>query len=269
MMTAKRTNKIRKSFTIVLITITMMLLMACTASAAKINRKSASMKKGQSLQLKVSGTKKKASWKSSKKSVATVSKKGVVKAVAPGKATITAKFGGKKYTCKITVKTVTNNATQNGAVSSGSVAATAAPATSRLALDGNTSGMSAQEAVVYKKMLSMKKAYPEGMKWNNDNFYEWNAGFFCGGFGCSGFAFLLSDVAFGDTMASRHTNFGNIKVGDIIRYKNNKHSVVALKVTDTEVVVAEGNFNGSIHWGRVISMEEIRATGTYVMTRYA
>jgi hypothetical protein len=42
-------------------------------------------------------------WTSSKKSVATVSSKGVVKAKKKGTATITAKVSGKKYTCKVTV----------------------------------------------------------------------------------------------------------------------------------------------------------------------
>ena len=43
-------------------------------------------------------------WKSSKKKVATVSKKGKVKAKKPGKTTITAKVGKKKYKCKVIVK---------------------------------------------------------------------------------------------------------------------------------------------------------------------
>ena len=43
-------------------------------------------------------------WKSSKKKVATVSKKGKVKAKKPGKTTITAKVGKKKYKCKVMLK---------------------------------------------------------------------------------------------------------------------------------------------------------------------
>ena len=45
---------------------------------------------------------------SSKKSVATVSSKGRVKAKKKGSATITAKVGKKKYTCKVTVKKASN-----------------------------------------------------------------------------------------------------------------------------------------------------------------
>lgn len=50
------------------------------------------------------GTKKKVKWSSSKKKIATVTKKGVVKAKKKGTAKIVAKIGKKKYTCKVVVK---------------------------------------------------------------------------------------------------------------------------------------------------------------------
>ena len=68
----------------------------------KINKKVLSLEVGQSRNLKITGTSKKVKWSSSDKSVATVSKKGSVKAIAPGSATITAKVGKKKYTCEVT-----------------------------------------------------------------------------------------------------------------------------------------------------------------------
>ncbi len=77
------------------------------ASAKKISlsKKSATLKKGKTLKLKLKNAKaSKVKWSSSKKKIATVSKKGVVKAKKKGKATITAKYKGKKYKCKITVK---------------------------------------------------------------------------------------------------------------------------------------------------------------------
>ena len=97
----------------ILTVITILLLIVCMAvpvsAAGKINKKKATLKVGQTLQLKVTGTKGKVKWKSSKKSVATVSSKGRVKAKKKGSATITAKVGKKKYTCKVTVKKPATN----------------------------------------------------------------------------------------------------------------------------------------------------------------
>ena len=81
------------------------------AKGAKLNKKTVYLAPGMTVKLKVTGTKKKVTWKSSNKKVATVSKKGKVKAKKKGKATITAKAGGKKLSCKVIVeKKTTNNA---------------------------------------------------------------------------------------------------------------------------------------------------------------
>ena len=74
------------------------------ASKVKLNKKKATLYVGETLKLKVQGTKSKVEWSSNKKSVATVSSKGKVTAKKKGTATITAKVDGKKYNCKITVK---------------------------------------------------------------------------------------------------------------------------------------------------------------------
>lgn len=76
-----------------------------TAEAAvKMSSSKATMVRGQKKTLKVKGTSKKAKWSTSNKKVATVSSKGVVTAKGKGTATITAKVGKKKYTCKVTVQ---------------------------------------------------------------------------------------------------------------------------------------------------------------------
>lgn len=46
------------------------------------------------------------------------------------------------------------------------------------------------EAQAYTAMMALKDDYPEGMRWTNDNFYEWKGGIYYGGYGCAGFAFL-------------------------------------------------------------------------------
>lgn len=70
----------------------------------KLNKKKLVLTVGKKAKLKVKGTKKKVKWSSSKKKIATVTKKGVVKAKKKGTAKIVAKIGKKKYTCKVVVK---------------------------------------------------------------------------------------------------------------------------------------------------------------------
>lgn len=77
------------------------------AKKMKLSKKKLTLKVGQSKKLKVKNKKGKVKWTSSKKKIATVSKKGVVKAKKAGKATIKAKITYKKkkttLTCKVTV----------------------------------------------------------------------------------------------------------------------------------------------------------------------
>ena len=73
------------------------------AAKVKLNKKKISLCTGETYQLKVTGTNKKVKWSTSNKKIATVNK-GKVTAKRKGTATITAKVGEKKYTCKVTVK---------------------------------------------------------------------------------------------------------------------------------------------------------------------
>src|SRR5699024_8323694 len=68
----------------------------------KLNKTSAQISVGGSVSLKLTGVSGTVTWKSSKSSVASVSK-GKVRGKKVGKATITAVCGGKKYTCTVTV----------------------------------------------------------------------------------------------------------------------------------------------------------------------
>lgn len=145
----------------------------------------------------------------------------------------------------------------------------------QIALDGQTfyiHGIGLSDAKsdrqVYDIIMAQKAVFPEGMHWTNDNFYAWKGGTYVGGFGCAGFAFAVSDAAFGDTKAVIHKDYTNIKVGDILRVDNDTHSVVVLEVRENSVIVAEGNYNASIHWGREIPKEALIDPYSYIMTRY-
>lgn len=76
-----------------------------TKKKIKLNKKKATIRAGKTLKLKLKNAKaKKVKWRSTNKKVATVSKKGKVRARKKGKTTIIAKYKGKKYKCRITVK---------------------------------------------------------------------------------------------------------------------------------------------------------------------
>ena len=109
------------------------------------------------------------------------------------------------------------------------------------------------------------------MPWTNDMTYVSKSiipGVVYTGGGCAAFAFELSDAAFGDLPAREHHSISDIRVGDIIRVKNDTHSVIVLEVHSDGVIVAEGNYNYSVHWGRFISNSELGETLTYIWTRY-
>ena len=72
-------------------------------SKVSLNRKSVSLMVGESAKLSVKGSKKKVSWISKNPSVASVSKKGVVKAKKIGNTKIIAKVAGKKLACSVNV----------------------------------------------------------------------------------------------------------------------------------------------------------------------
>lgn len=108
----------KKKLTNVLVCIITLVLLICsvpvTADAAtpKLTNTKLTLYPGQKYTLSVSNAgNKKITWKSSKKSVASVGKKGVVTAKKAGSAKITAKVGKKKVTCQITVKKPSLNIT--------------------------------------------------------------------------------------------------------------------------------------------------------------
>ena len=75
-------------------------------AAPRLNYKKVTLVQGKKKKLKVRNLRRgrKVKWYSTKKSVATVNRKGVVKAKKKGKTYIVAKVGKKKYRCKIIVK---------------------------------------------------------------------------------------------------------------------------------------------------------------------
>ena len=140
--------------------------------------------------------------------------------------------------------------------------------------DGNVP--TPQEA--YEAMIALQSKFPEGMHWTDasSGTYTWKGGrgengeIATMGTGCVNFAFQLSDAAFGTLPArmlkENEFEFADINVGDILRISLG-HSVIVLQVNDDSMVIAEGNYNQSIHWGRVVTKSEVEQS-VHVLTRY-
>lgn len=129
-------------------------------------------------------------------------------------------------------------------------------------------GEEISESAVLAAINGLKAAYPEGMRWTNDNSH-FSAGVNMTGYGCAGFALICSDAAFGSLpVTETHSDFDRVRVGDILRVSNDTHSVVVLEKRADSVIVAEGNFNSSIHWGREISRGELERGNFSAQTRY-
>ena len=46
-----------------------------------------------------------------------------------------------------------------------------------------------------------------------------------------------------------------------------RHSVIVLQINEDSVVIAEGNYKKSIHWGRILTKDEV-LNADHVLTRY-
>lgn len=94
-----------KKISVILLAMIMALAMAVPVSAAtvKINKTKVTICTGQTMQLKMVGTKAKPKWSSNSRN-AIVNSAGKVTAKARGTATITAKIGKKSYRCLVTVE---------------------------------------------------------------------------------------------------------------------------------------------------------------------
>ncbi len=112
-----------------------------------LNKKSAVLNPGATLQLKLRNAKGKVRWKSSNKAVAAVSKKGKVTAKSKGKATITAVWNKKKYTCKVQVQPKETPAATTPTVPKAPTAPTV-PQHTRLSISYDQSSFTTRESSV-------------------------------------------------------------------------------------------------------------------------
>ena len=130
---------------------------------------------------------------------------------------------------------------------------------------------------IYNVLISFQAKYPEGTYYTDDtNYWKWgkniyNVGGYSGmyGTGCVAFAMELSDAVFGENKVTEYYDMAYIRVGDIIRINNDRHSVIVLQIkSDGSYVLAESNYNSSVHWFRTFSSSEMAKRFCYGWTRY-
>lgn len=99
-------GRVTRIFTLLalLVALAVMTMTVSAEPETALSKTKLTLFRGKTAQLSVSGTESTVKWSSSKKSVATVNKKGKVTAKKKGTAVITAKVDGVKYRCKVTVK---------------------------------------------------------------------------------------------------------------------------------------------------------------------
>lgn len=137
--------------------------------------------------------------------------------------------------------------------------------------------LSKREQEIKEQLLTYQSSHPEGLPWTNDNHYAWNniltgVGQY-NGYGCVAFAFEMSDKVFSpNEKAVRYNDVSNIRekirVGDILRINLDTHSVIVIDRTEDGVVIAEGNYNSSVHWGRELSYEVLENITNHYYTRH-
>ena len=115
----------------------------------------------------------------------------------------------------------------------------------------------------------LRRSYPEGMRWTNEDNHYTSQTLYFRGHGCAAFAFLLSDTVFGALpLTAVHSKFDRLRAGDILRTREDTHTVVVLEKREDSVIVTEGNYDETIHWDREITRQELEEENFYVRTRY-
>lgn len=157
----------------------------------------------------------------------------------------------------------TNTTTTPSVSNSPNTSDTSSPAITTLA-----NGEEITDDNIRNIIYGLQGDYPEGMYWTNDNLY-YSSVLHIYGYGCVGFALICSDAVFGDLPESdTYTDFDSIRVGDMLRVNHDTHTVIVLEKRSDSVIVAEGNYNSSIHRGREITSQELLNGNFYGSTRY-
>lgn len=145
-----------------------------------------------------------------------------------------------------------------------------------------TNGKPITETNIKAMLAEAEKGMPSGTKWDTSSFYNYGTRAFTGygnAYACSAFAGALSDYIFGkDAPVTKHQNFGDIKVGDIIDFNDSStgygHAVLVIGLHPTtmdSLLLTNGNVSGEVEWNRynyIDNWSNTRKAESYVYSRY-
>ncbi len=120
----------------------------------------------------------------------------------------------------------------------------------------------------YAILMQIKQECPEGTPWSDYELYVSGKRY---GYGCAAFIFMVQDRLFGaDAKPYKDSVFdmSKLRVGDHLRVQDNKHSVIVLTRGNGYITVCEAAYKHSVHWGRVITENELREQFVYRETYY-
>lgn len=125
----------------------------------------------------------------------------------------------------------------------------------------NTKQSSTAYVLSHEGLKQLESTYPTGTYYGPDCYYMWRANsVYRGGYGCAGFAYMLSDAVFGDEPAVKLMGNSDVQKYDCIELFNNEHTAFVLSVNlDGTVTVAEGNVNQKVVWGSTYLISDISA----------
>ena len=130
------------------------------------------------------------------------------------------------------------------------------------------------EAEAYDILMQIKAEYPTGTPWTNDTTYHspnYGTATFSG---CAAFTQMCRDRIFGNYAENKlsvryHNDFDAIKVGDEVTKDNiGYHVMIVVEKKADSIVVAEGNFNFQVNWGREFTRSELENNHFEVGTVY-
>jgi hypothetical protein len=128
-----------------------------------------------------------------------------------------------------------------------------------------TNGEQPTNENVTELLYSLEEKYPEGTQWGLEHEYEWGV---WEGIACDAFAFTIMDEIYGDWSQSLPLTYtatfcyDDIRPGDrlvVDNFNGSSHSMIVLEKYDNRIVIAEGNYGKTVHWGRVITRDKLQS----------